>query len=337
MSVRSIILAAAAILTTGNAHMIMKSPVPYAVDKIDSSPISKAQYPCKAQNGFSFTTATAMKAGEPLKVKLTGSAIHGGGGCQISIAQGNSPTADTVFKVVNTIAGCPTHPDDELDFTLPEGTPNGNLTLSWSWFSRLAGTHEMYHNCAPITVTGGADDTKAFDALPNMLVANLDETCQVPANMNVKYPDPGSALETEKDTTGEFAAPTGSNCGSTGNGNGGSPSGGAPAASSGAPAASSAPAEVPASSAPPAVSSAVASNPGGVFAPATCSQNGAVVCNGSTQFGLCNNGNVVWQDVAAGTTCSNGVISKRTAYNRQLKGRVARPRVVPGKDFTPDE
>jgi hypothetical protein len=53
----------------------------------------------------------------------------------------------------------------------------------------------------------------------------------------------------------------------------------------------------------------------------TCSTDGAIVCNGEKQFGLCNHGNVVWQDVAAGTACVNGVISKRS-----LNGRVARPR-----------
>lgn len=46
----------------------------------------------------------------------------------------------------------------------------------------------------------------------------------------------------------------------------------------------------------------------------TCPTNGAVVCNGASQFGLCNNGNVVWQAVAAGTTCSNGQIQKRSAF-----------------------
>ncbi|CZT22863.1 uncharacterized protein RCC_08569 [Ramularia collo-cygni] len=46
----------------------------------------------------------------------------------------------------------------------------------------------------------------------------------------------------------------------------------------------------------------------------TCSTNGALVCNGASQFGLCNNGNVVWQAVAAGTTCSNGQIMKRSEF-----------------------
>lgn len=90
-------------------------------------------------------------------------------------------------------------------------------------------------------------------------------------------------------------------------------------AGTGSPAEPTAPAAAPSSGAP---------SSGG----SSCTENGAVVCNGATQFGLCNNGQVVWQAVAAGTTCSNGVISKR-AYN----GRIARPRrVIPGKEFTPD-
>ena len=42
-----------------------------------------------------------------------------------------------------------------------------------------------------------------------------------------------------------------------------------------------------------------------------CTTDGAVVCNGPEQFGLCNIGSVVWQAVAAGTTCTNGSIQKR--------------------------
>ena len=43
-----------------------------------------------------------------------------------------------------------------------------------------------------------------------------------------------------------------------------------------------------------------------------CTTDGAIVCNGSTQFGVCDHGSVVWQVVAAGTTCSNGAILKRS-------------------------
>jgi hypothetical protein len=48
-----------------------------------------------------------------------------------------------------------------------------------------------------------------------------------------------------------------------------------------------------------------------------CTTDGAVLCNGPTQFGLCNGGSVVWQAVAAGTTCSNGSIQKRSTHVRR--------------------
>ena len=123
---------------------------------------------------------------------------------------------------------------------------------------------------------------------------------------------------------------------------------GAPAGSSAVasqPAATSA-----AASASPAASSAAASNPGGVFAPGassaasapvasasapaatgtgvsspaptgnsssganvSCTTEGAVVCIGSDKFGICYQGSAVPMALAAGTTCSNGAISKRSA------------------------
>lgn len=41
------------------------------------------------------------------------------------------------------------------------------------------------------------------------------------------------------------------------------------------------------------------------------SSDGSLVCNGTSQFGLVNNGKVVWQSVAPGTKCVNGQIQKR--------------------------
>jgi hypothetical protein len=67
--------------------------------------------------------------------------------------------------------------------------------------------------------------------------------------------------------------------------------------SSAAPAASSAPA------APAQVASSGCANP--------CSTEGAVVCFPPNSFGLCDHGCAVVQPLAAGTSCSNGVISRR--------------------------
>jgi hypothetical protein len=82
-------------------------------------------------------------------------------------------------------------------------------------------------------------------------------------------------------------------------------------------AASSAAASSASSAAAPAATGGSSSSTGNSTASSTGSCNGAsdgaVVCNGPNQFGLCNQGSVVWQAVAAGTTCSNGTIAKRGA------------------------
>lgn len=59
-------------------------------------------------------------------------------------------------------------------------------------------------------------------------------------------------------------------------------------------------------------SSSGSTSSGSTGSPGQCTTEGAIVCNGSSQFGLCDHGSVVWQSVAAGTTCSNGAILKRS-------------------------
>merc|ERR1712137_1463328 len=205
-----------------------------------------------------------------------------------------------------------------------------------------------------------------------MLVANIaSTTCKQEVSKDLKFPNPGSNLQTGADDA-NVVDPTG-DCGSTGTtpsdpSEPSSPAGDqpsaapttpaagqssalpsngggvfAPGASSAASVAPSAAPTVPSTSttlvtvtATPTVPSQVAPTvPAGTGSPATpstpstpsaggsgtCTENGAVVCNGADQFGLCNNGEVVWQAVAAGTTCVNGSITKR-GYN----GRIVRPR-----------
>lgn len=420
MSLRSALLATTAFLAAANAHMIMEKPVPYSVDKIDNSPITKAQFPCKSQDGFTVSSMNSMKVGDTQQLAFKGSAVHGGGSCQLSVTLDTEPTANSKFKVIKSIeGGCPgVSGPNSYEFTLPDSIPNGKATFAWTWFSKLSGQPELYMNCAPIEVTGGASDDSAFNQLPDMFVANIDNTCTSPQNFATKFPNPGSVVQ--NGGTNDLKEPTGSGCGASSGGSSPAPSSGGSAAPAPSAAPSSAPSAAPQPSSAP-VSSAPAapepSNPGGVFAPGAssaaqspapstlvtqpassapapsapapsapapsapapsapapsasapsapvgtapvgtapiatgspaaptgapstgapsaggnaCSQNGAIVCNGPTQFGLCNNGSVVWQAVAAGTTCSNGAIQKR-----QYHGRIVRTRaVIPGKDFTPD-
>jgi hypothetical protein len=361
MSFRSSLVATTAFLAASSAHMVIKSPVPYSIDKLDNGPITKAQFPCKVQNGFTVSTMNSMAVGESQKLEFTGSAVHGGGSCQLSVTMDTEPTANSVFKVIKSIeGGCPgVNAPQSFDFTLPDSIPNGKATFAWSWFAKLSGAPEMYMNCAPIEVTGGASDDSAFQQLPDMFVANLDKTCESPLNKAVKFPNPGS--EVQDMGTNDLDAPTGSGCGATGTtppsdpstpeepsskpssapasgpsatapatDDGSAPTGGvfAPGASSAkttlatVTAAPSAPAAGSGSSAKP-TSAPKPSGAPSTGAGGACSQEGAVVCDGPEKFGLCNNGNVVFMPVAPGTTCEAGSIKKR-GYN----GRIARPRAV---------
>ena len=390
MSFQSI-LAATALLAIANAHVTMKSPVPYSVDKIDSGPISKSQYPCKSQNGFTVSTMNPMEAGQKQTMKLDGSAVHGGGSCQLSVTLDTKPSTESVFKVIKSIeGGCPGTEGKARDyeFELPTSIPNGKATFAWTWFSKMSGTPELYMNCAPIEVSGGASNKTAFEALPDILVANIDDTCKSETNFAVAYPNPGSVVQ--KGTTNDAKPPVGAGCGSPSGTRPTKPSGSSGVEPPAAPTSVASPSppsgQYSTSAAPPTAPSAPPTQPGDGYGPGsssagpvappqgtstrttlvtvtgkptrpcsgkptmpgatgvpgptgtgspappapssdgdssgTCTTDGAVVCKGSTQFGLCNKGKVVWQAVAAGTTCSNGAIAKR-GYN----GRIARPRV----------
>jgi hypothetical protein len=352
---------AALLASSASAHMIMREPVPFSVDKIDSGPITAAQFPCKSQLGFTVSTLNQMAVGEKKQISFKGSAVHGGGSCQLSITTDKEPNANSKFKVIKSIeGGCPgvgagggngqegSDAGNVYDFELPDSIPSGQVTFAWTWMPKLSGAPEFYMNCAPVMVSGGASDTSKFDELPDLFVSNINE-CKTPVGGAVKFPSPGAVLQ--DGGTGDVKAPTGQ-CAAGSGGNGNSP----------APAPSKAPTTT-AAKAP----TAAPSNPGGVFAPVpspsggaatstattlvtvtgtgpavvaptspaapappsngtpstggnSCSENGAIVCNGANQFGLCNNGQVVWQQVAEGTTCSDGKIQKRHSL-AHLKAR----------------
>lgn len=382
-------LASLLLVASVNAHMNMAVPVPFSYEKIkeDKAPITAQQYPCKTQYGFDITQMNNIAVGAEQSLSFDGTAIHGGGSCQLSVTTDKVPSASSKFKVIMSMeGGCPgTTAPEQFKFKLPDSIPNGQVTLAWTWFSRLSGGPELYMNCAPVTVTGGASDTSKFDQLPDMFVANIATAdCTTPPNFNVLFPNPGQNVVTDE-SAAKNEAPTGTGCGKAIAGGGASASGGASSAAAAqssaavvqssaaaaiptsnpggvfAPSASSAAAIEPtstmttlvtvtaslsdpamATSAPaasePAASEPAASEPAAsASAPAAaaptsssggntgCTTNGAVLCNGPTQFGLCDDGKVVWQPVAAGTTCSNGQITRR-AFHRQLRGRVALPR-----------
>ena len=334
--------------------MIMGSPVPYGNDTINNSPLdaSGSDYPCKQRPGvYTISQMNNMKVGDSQPLTFIGSAVHGGGSCQISISLDKEPTASSTFKVIKSIEGaCPGLTSGPLpyNFTVPADIPNGQFTLAWTWFNKI-GNREMYMNCAPITVTGGASDNSLYKKLPDMVVANLgipQSTCKTPETFAYFYPNPGSDVEIVS-AGGPFTSICGAASSAPAISTAPNPVAssmqtsnpgimtGYPPTSSAAP--SAAPSSVASSAAPSAApSSAAPSMPVGTVQPtpavsatpvpaapsagdsATCSVDGALVCNGPDQWGLCNFNTVIWQPVAAGTTCTNGQIMKRGIRHRVM-------------------
>lgn len=229
-------IVALALVAVSNAHMIMTSPVPYGVDTLNNSPLeaSGADFPCKQRDGvYTVTTQNTMELGGSYDLAFKGSAVHGGGSCQVSITYDETPSASSTFKVIHSIiGGCPmknvagnngdnkdTVDPDTYNFTIPSTLPAGKATLAWTWFNKV-GNREMYMNCAPVTLTGGsskrsdliARDQAAFSALPDMFTANIGNGCGTADSKDVAFPNPGDSVEYDGGSTASAAtaAPTGS-------------------------------------------------------------------------------------------------------------------------------
>ncbi|KAH8649689.1 hypothetical protein BGZ60DRAFT_389473 [Tricladium varicosporioides] len=291
------------LVAVGSSHMIMNTPVPYGKSTLNNSPLdaSGSDFPCKQRTGVYAAegASNSMALGSTQPLSFTGSATHGGGSCQISITYDTAPTKSSVWKVIHSIeGGCPIqgvagnngNSADAVDpstysFKIPTTLPTGSATLAWTWFNKI-GNREMYMNCAPVTFTAATSkrdeedeltgqnstqivqrDTAAFNALPNMFVANIKnvgaDSCGTVDSKDVIFPNPGDSVETlAGSTTSDLKAPTGCTAGS------GATGGSVATATGGASSAPKTTAPATASaSAPKSTGKASASTlPGGVFA-----------------------------------------------------------------------
>ncbi|KNG51246.1 lytic polysaccharide monooxygenase [Stemphylium lycopersici] len=205
------LLAAVTMLVMGplsaNAHMIMANPVPF--NSPNNSPLMAdgSDFPCKGPASGD-AKVNEWKAGSEQSLSFTGTAVHGGGSCQISVTTDKNPTADSKWKVIYSIeGGCPASAEGNLDasgpsldgafpFTVPESLPNGELTVAWTWFNKI-GNREMYMNCGAISISGGADDASGLDELPDMAVANVNtpSSCGTTKESNdYTFKNPGKAM-----------------------------------------------------------------------------------------------------------------------------------------------
>ncbi|KAH6694944.1 hypothetical protein BKA61DRAFT_254707 [Leptodontidium sp. MPI-SDFR-AT-0119] len=281
-------LAVFGLAALGSSHMIMNTPVPYGKSSLNNSPLlaDGSDFPCKQRTGVyeAEGASNAYPLGSTQKLAFTGSATHGGGSCQVSITYDKAPTKDSVWKVIHSIeGGCPIKgvagnngddanlvSPDTYSFTVPTTLPAGEATLAWTWFNKI-GNREMYMNCAPVTLSGGSSkrsyedellgrnatlimerDTAAYNALPDMFIANIGGSCKTVDSKDVIFPNPGDSLELDgSQTSSDLAAPTGCAAGS-----GSSPATATKGTGSGA---------TPAATSPKATTTA-AGIPGGVFA-----------------------------------------------------------------------
>ncbi|KAH0343433.1 hypothetical protein KCU81_g5172, partial [Aureobasidium melanogenum] len=362
---------ALALIAKSNAHVVMNTPTPYGFSTLQTSPLNGEGYnfPCQSGSRANAFDATGvynpMKVGQDNDLKFTGTAVHGGGSCQLSVTYEYPPPADkSKWKVIHSYIGsCPANAQGNIaetgsdvdgrptgaqctgdnqseclkdfKFQIPEGMKNGNATLAWTWFNKI-GNREMYMNCAPISITGGSDDDTFFNSLPELYVANIPNECNFNSgSFVVGFPNPGKFVTYgEAATAGDLGCPTSSDSASG--------SGSNSTYSSASPYGASSPATAPTSyAAAPSpyaavptlatVASAVPMPSGTGYAGSSnstsgacsggkvsCPTPGSVICIDENTFGLCNiDYCAVPQAVSLGTTCSNGVISKRDVVRRR--------------------
>lgn len=181
-----------------------------------------------------------MAIGQKQTLSFKGSAVHGGGSCQVSLTTDNPATKNSKWMVIHSIVGgCPVRnaagnlPEDpngsgadKYDFTIPQGVTPGAYTLAWTWFNKV-GNREMYMNCASVKVTGGTSkretagneteeysipelSARASPNFPAMFVANIPTSnCATADGGSVQFPDPGTSVETN---AGTLQKPTGPKC-----------------------------------------------------------------------------------------------------------------------------
>ncbi|KAJ5431503.1 hypothetical protein N7445_009235 [Penicillium cf. griseofulvum] len=227
--------------TAVSAHMQLSKPYPIRSplnkdgkgekDYSYTNPLSTSgsDYPCKGYAKDAFEAVATWQPGSSQEMALEGSAVHGGGSCQLALTYDQGKT----FKVIESIEGdCPIA--KSYQFEVPSDAPSGNALFAWTWFNKV-GNREMYMNCAMVTIggsgsrnaTGDSDDSEerrgplhrleqepnqkgpnnhvngqaenaksSFSSLPDLFIANVNGPgkCVTIEGQPVHFPNPGPKL-----------------------------------------------------------------------------------------------------------------------------------------------
>jgi len=226
----------AMLLHLSTAHVVMNTPTPYGLTEpplLQVGPLDREggayRFPCQYGSSASAyppaEQVTHLVAGTPMLLNFTGSAVHGGGSCQLSITYDWPPPSDKArWKVIHSIiGGCPASAAGNLGYgaastdghgryyprycdsshdteclkhyrvPVPRSLKNGDATLAWTWLNKL-GNREFYMNCAPVTISNGSDDDAFTQSLPGLFTANIPGECTTGKGV-VDFPDPGLSVE----------------------------------------------------------------------------------------------------------------------------------------------
>jgi hypothetical protein len=201
----------------------MRSPVPYGKQSLNNSPLvgDGSDFPCKLRPGVydQQGAQNIMVIGENQTLSFIGSAVHGGGSCQVALTTDLQPTRNSRWMVIKSIeGGCPANvpgnlPEDPngagastFQFAVPEGIAPGDYTIAWAWLNKI-GNREFYMNCGPATIVASRtrkrhatlklDSFRRQTSFPDLFVANLESinSCRTQEGFDYLYPDPGAEVE----------------------------------------------------------------------------------------------------------------------------------------------
>uniref|UniRef100_L7J042 Endoglucanase n=1 Tax=Pyricularia oryzae (strain P131) TaxID=1143193 RepID=L7J042_PYRO1 len=321
-----------AFASMANAHMMMAMPKPFP--GTISSPVQDlgANYIC--QGKLSGGSPMELKIGSKNnKITFAGTAVHGGGSCQVAITYKEKPTA-TDFRVITSFhGGCPMENGNEnlmpadaakpldsgLTYDVPEGIPGGNAILAWTWINKI-GNREFYMQCAPIKLTGTPGSKAALEKLPSIATPNIPGSgCDTQAQGDFSYEFPGPVVRIGHSRPMKVLKGCKVDKG-TGGGGGGGGGGGSDAAPAPEPPKEDKPASPPPATPPPAANLPPPANPpasGGGGEGGSCTDGTFNCIEGGTKYQQCAHGK--WQatmSMAPGTTCKPGVST--TLFKRSV-------------------